>query len=617
MHGLALDTWKVRRVKRLKTRNVQSESIAARTFQTAVCPVPACCKEYQELSRKRDTGGLRFPVLQGILPVKGAQISAEIMAGATLATLAIPEVMGYTKIAGMPVITGLYTLLIPMALFAFCGSSRHLVVGADSATAAMLAAGLAGIAVPGSGEYVALAGIVALMAAGFLLLARLIGLGFLSDFLSRTVLVGFLTGVGIQVAIGQVAAMVGLPGGGQEPVRQLMRDWGQLSQINGYAFGLSLSTIVIVVGSKFVSKITPGPLIAVSAAMAASLGFDLEAHGVRVLGAIPSGLPTLGLPEVDWNWHLFQSLIPSALAIFVVILAQSAATSRAYAARHNERFSENMDLVGLGLANLGAGLSGTFVVNGSPTKTQMVDGAGGRSQLAQLVTAAIVLLVLLFFTAPLAYLPEAVLSSVVFLIGMELVDVRGMRRIYAERPWEFWVALVTAVVVVFWGVEQGIILAIALSLLVHTRHGYRPKNTVLAATDGHWHGLPVGSRAQLAPGLLVYRFNHSMYYANAELLSQQILTLAEEAQPPLSWFCMDAASVDDVDFTAAGTLLSVLGQLRVLGIRPVFAEVSEDVRSELDRSGITDLIGEKGYFATVEEVLSAFRELEGERTKAD
>lgn len=318
---------------------------------------------------KRDTRGLRFPVLQGVLPFKRSQLPAEIIAGVTLATLAIPEVMGYTKIAGMPVITGLYTMLIPMALFAFCGSSRHLVVGADSATAAMLAASLAGIATQGSSEYVALAGIIALMAAGFLLLARVIGIGFLSDFLSRTVLVGFLTGVGIQVALGQVAGMLGIAGGGHVSALQMLNDLRQLAQVNRYALGLSLAVIVVVVGGRFVSKTAPGAFLAVVGAISASWGFDLESRGVRVLGAIPSGLPALGLPEIDWNWHLFQSLLPSALAIFVVILAQSAATSRAYAARHNERFSENMDLVGLGVANLGAGLSGTFVVNGSPTKT--------------------------------------------------------------------------------------------------------------------------------------------------------------------------------------------------------------------------------------------------------
>ncbi len=188
--------------------------------------------------------------------------------------------------------------------------------------------------------------------------------------------------------------------------------------------------------------------------------------------------------------------------MFIVILAQSAATSRAYAARYSEKFSENVDLVGLGLANIGAGLSGTFVVNGSPTKTQMVDSAGGRTQLPMLTTAVVVLIVLLFLTKPLAYMPEAVLASVVFLIGIELVDAKGMRKIYAERPLEFCVALATALVVIFVGVEQGILLAIVLSILIHTRHGYKPRNAVVDIDEaGREHMLPVSSHAQSRPRL--------------------------------------------------------------------------------------------------------------------
>ena len=561
------------------------------------------------MTSRADARSSRFPVLQGVLPVNGTQIPGEMIAGLTLAALAIPEVMGYTKIAGMPVITGLYTLLIPMALFAIFGSSRHLVVGADSATAAMLAAGLAGVATPGSSEYVALAGILALMAAGFLIVARIIRLGFLADFLSRTVLVGFLTGIGIQVALGQIAGMLGVAGAGHGSLHQLLNDWRQFDQANPSVMGLSVTVLAIIVGARFVSKKIPGALIAVAGAIAASRALDLQAHGVQVLGAIPGGLPMPGLPGIDWNWPLFQKLIPTAFAMFIVILAQSAATSRAYAARYDERFNENMDLVGLGLANVGAGLSGTFVVNGSPTKTQMVDSAGGRSQLAQLVTALTVLMVLLFLTAPLSYLPEAALSAVVFLIGVELIDIRGMRKIYAERPWEFWVALITTVVVVLWGVEQGIILAIVLSLLAHTRHGYRPKNVVMSSSEqGHWRTLPVSSRSQLVPGLLVYRFTHSMYYANAKLLAEQVLELARDSQPPLSWFCIDAAAVDDVDFTAAETLLSICGLLKEQGIRLVFANVSNDVRTELDRSGLTERVCEEAYYATVDDVLNAFRE---------
>ena len=557
---------------------------------------------------KHSNGNHRFALLQGILPIRVGQIPGEIIAGATLAALAIPEVMGYTKIAGMPVITGLYTMLIPMALFAIFGSSRHLVVGADSATAAMLATGLAGVAASGSKEYIALAGMLALMAATLLIIARIIRLGFLADFLSRTVLVGFLTGVGLQVALGQFTGMLGVTGKGHGPFHQLVNDWRGIEQANPYALGLSVAVIAMIVGSRRISKTIPGALIAVVAAIAVSWALDLQAYGLHLIGTIPSGLPKLGLPEVAWSWSLLQQLMSPAFAMFIVILAQSAATSRAYAARYGERFSANRDMIGLGLANVGAGLSGTFMVNGSPTKTQMVDGAGGQSQLAQLATAAIVLMVLLFLTAPLAYMPEAVLSAMVFLIGLELIDINGMRKIYAERPWEFLVALTTTVVVVFWGVEQGIILAIVLSLLVHTRHGYRPKNLVMAATaDGQWRSLPVSTLAQLEPGLIVYRFTHSMYYANAELLADQLLGLARDAQPPLACVCIDAAAVDDVDFSAAQTLLSCCEALQKQGIRLVFAAVADDVRIELDRSGLTGMIGEDGYYAAVADAVAAYR----------
>ena len=559
--------------------------------------------------RKSNAAHFRLPVLQGVLPVSTAQLAGEIIAGITLAALAIPEVMGYTKIAGMPVITGLYTLVIPMALFAVFGSSRHLVVGADSATAAILAAALAGMAVSGSSEYVALAGILALMVAGCLLLARIVRLGFLADFLSRTVLTGFLTGVGIQVAIGQIAGLLGIAGGGHFAGLRLPSNW---QPINPYVVGVSATVLAVILCAKLLSRKLPGALIAVVGAIVASRALDLQSHGVHLLGAIPGGLPSLGLPRIDWNWQLFQRLMPPMFAMFVVILAQSAATSRAYAARHNEQLSENLDLIGLAAANIGAGLSGTFVVNGSPTKTQMVDSAGGRSQLAQLIAAGIVLLVLQFLTASLVYLPMAVLSAVVFLIGVELIDVREMRKIYAQRPWEFWVALTTTVVVVAWGVEQGIILAAVLSLLVHTRHGYRPRNVVLATSpEGHWSARPVSSLAEIVPGLLVYRFTHSMYYANSALLFEQVLLLADRAKPPLRWFCIDAGAVDDLDFSAAATLRTIAGLLRDRGIRLVFAVVSEDVRQEMRRSDITSLLSEDAYYLSVGEVVDDYREKTG------
>ena len=555
-----------------------------------------------------DTKASKFqlPLLQGILPINKTQIPAEVIAGLTLAALAIPEVMGYTKISGTPVITGLYTMLIPMIMFAIFSSSRHLVVGADSATAAILAAGLIGIASTGTDEYLALAGVLALLSAVFLIIARIIGLGFLADFLSRTVLIGFLTGVGIQVALGEISGMLGLKGGGHGTLIKIYNDIVQLETINLYALTIAISVLVVIVGSKKISKKIPGALIAVIGAIVLSWTLDLKEH-IHVLGTVPSGLPHIGIPDVNWSWELIVKLLPTAFAMFIVILAQSAATSRAYASRYNERYSADTDLVGLSLANIGAGLSGTFVVNGSPTKTQMVDSAGGRTQLAQLFTVFLVVLVLLFLTAPLAFMPEAVLSAVVFLIGIELIDIKGMKRIFNQRRSEFWIALITAVTVVIIGVEEGIILAIVLSLLDHIRRGYRPKNVLLAKKEsGSWEPKPIDQPVQAFPGLMIYRFTHSMYYANSEWLLNQVLELSKHAQPPLKWFCIEASAIDDVDFTAAETLRSLYARLKEAGIHLVITQVMEDVKAE-SRYDLISLMGKDAYYDTLDEMLDDYQ----------
>jgi len=549
----------------------------------------------------------RFSILQGVLRITAAQIPAEIVAGITLAAIAVPEVMGYTKISGTPVITGLYTMLIPTALFAVFGSSRHLVVGADSATAAILASALVGIAATGSEQYVALAGVLALMAAGFLIVARLMRLGFLADFLSRTVLIGFLTGVGVQVALGQIAGMLGLKGGGHGTLGKVWNDLQQLGQVNRYELTIALTVLVVIVGLKMVSKKLPGALIAALGALVASWAFGLDKQ-VHVIGAVPSGLPLLGLPKVEWSWPVMATLTTTAFAMFVVILAQSAATARAFATRYDESFSENTDLVGLALANIGAGLSGTFVVNGSPTKTQIFDSAGGRTQLSLLVMAAIVLLILLFLTAPLAYMPEAALSAIVFLIGAGLIDLAGMRRIFEQRRSEFWVALVTTLTVVTVGVEEGILLAIALSLIEHTRHGYRPKNAVLVpGASGGRQPEPVATAAQAVPGLVIYRFSHSLYYANCQQLSDEVSFLADTKEPPVRWLCIDASAIDDVDYSAAETLRSVHAKLKARGIRLVVAEVMEDVKTHA-RYRFQELFGEDAFYDRLEDVMKQYRE---------
>ena len=549
------------------------------------------------------------PVLRGVLPVERSRVPVEALAGITLAALGIPEVLGYAKIAGMPLVTGLYTMLLPMAVFAVLGSSRHLVVAADSATAAILAAALTGLAVAGSERYVQLAGLAALLAGAMLLLARLARLGFLANFLSRTVLVGFLTGVGIQVAAGQLPDMLGVTATGRQTLARLVNTVRALPGTHRADVAVSIGVIVIVLVARRVTRRIPGPLIAVIIAIGVSRAADLASHGVAVIGPVPRGLPHLGLPALGGRDAAV--LLGAAASMFVVILAQSAATSRAYAAKYDEAFSEDTDLTGLGAANIAAAFSGTFVVNGSPTKAQMVDSAGGRSQLAQLTTAAVVLIVLLLFTGPLAYLPDSALAAVVFLIAIELVDITGMRRILATRRHEFAVALVTTVAVVALGVEYGIVLAVVASIVDHLRHSYSPLNSVLVKSPaGHWQSVPVAPGARTEEGLVVYRFGTSLYYANAPKLIEDITALAGHGSP-LRWMVFDCAAIGDIDYTASAVLARVVEHVHERHVRFVASTVLGPVRQQLDRYGISAALGPSAYYDTPGEALEAFHAAQG------
>jgi sulfate permease, SulP family len=359
---------------------------------------------------------------------------------------------------------------------------------------------------------------------------------------------------------------------------------------------------VIVLAARRITRQIPGPLIAVIIAIGVSRAADLARRGVTVVGPVPRGLPTLGPPA--FGWHAAAALLGAAVSMFVVILAQSAATSRAYAVKYEEEFSENTDLVGLGAANAAAAFSGTFVVNGSPTKTQLVDGAGGRSQLAQLTTGAVVVIVLLLFTGPLAYLPQAALAAVVFLIAAELIDLKGMRRILALRRHEFAVALVTAAAVVILGVEYGIALAVAASIVDHLRHSYSPLNTILVKSPaGHWRACPVAPGTRTEQGLVIYRFGTSLYYANAAKLLDDITALVGHGEP-LRWLVLDCAAIGDIDYTASAVLTKVADHLHQRQIRFAISSVLDPVRQQLDRYGIGKTLS--GCYDTPGEALEAF-----------
>jgi sulfate permease, SulP family len=422
--------------------------------------------------------------------------------------------------------------------------------------------------------------------------------------LSRTVLVGFLTGVGIQVAAGQLPGMLGVTAAGGQTLPKLVHTIRALPHVHWADVAVSVGVIVVVLVARLVNRRIPGLLIAVIISIFVSWAWGLADRGVAVVGSVPRGLPSLGLP--DLGWHDAEALLGAALSMTVVILAQSAATSRAYAGKYEEPFSEATDLLGLGAANAAAALSGTFVVNGSPTKTQIVDTAGGRSQLSQLTASAVVLIVLVLLTGPLAYLPEAALAAVVFLIAVELVDVKGMRRILALRKHEFAVALLTTVAVVVLGVEYGILLAIIASVVDHLRHSYSPLNCVLMKSpEGHWQPVPAEPGTRTEEGLVVYRFGTSLYYANASRLMDDLVALVAHGGP-LRWLVIDCAAIGDVDYTASAILAKVVEHVHQHDVHLALSSVLGPVRRQLDRYGISKALGQDAYFDTPGQALDAF-----------
>jgi MFS superfamily sulfate permease-like transporter len=544
-------------------------------------------------------------LFRGLRPFTRSGAIRDSLAGFSLAAMSVPQALGYARIAGAPVVTGLYTLLLPLVAFATLGSSRYLVVAADSATAAILAGGLAGRAPLGSAHYMALAGVVALLAAAGLLVARLLRLGFLADFLSQTVLIGFLTGVGFQVGIAMLGEMLGISVASTRTLDQVAQIVRSLPRAQPATSCLAGSVVALVLLLRRFTPRLPGSLIAVCAATAASAGLDFSARGIALIQAIPAGLPTFGLPKVAWAE--LPSLLPLAGGCLLMILAQSAATARAYATRHRQTLDENTDLLGLSAANAVAALSGTFVVNGSPTQTAMVDRAGGRSQIAHLATAAIVTVVLLFLTGPLRFLPQCVLGAIVFTIAIGLVDVRGLRAILRESPGEFRLAVLTALVVIAVGVEEGIVMAIVLSLLRHVRHSYLAHTAVLVQKDGQWRPIPAVPGAVSGPGLVVFQFGADLFYANASRFARDVRGLVAGASPPVKWLVVDAGAITSIDYSAARVVEDLQQDLSRRNVTVVLVHAEPSLLGDLRRHRLTEVVAAGHVFDTLREALAAIQ----------
>ncbi len=554
---------------------------------------------------------MRVEIFSGFRPWNLRESGRDAVAGLTLASMNVPQVLGYTRIAAMPVVTGLYTVLLPLVAFAIFGSSRHLVVAADSATAAIFSSSLSQMAPAESEKYVGLVAMLALLTAGLLLIARIFKLGFLANFLSRTVLIGFLTGVGFQVGIAMLGGMLGIDTPAHRTLQQVMELFDNRWQFDLQTFGLSLLVVsAILLGHRFAPHF-PVALVAVIGTIVASAEFHFEARGIAVIGEVPGGLPSIKWPQASLKEIL--ALLPVAGSCFVMIIAQSAATSKVYAVRYHESLNEDADVLGISAANAAAALSGAFVVNGSPTQTAMAASAGARSQLAQLVFSGVVLVVLLFLTGPLQYLPRCVLASIVFMIAVGMVDVEGLRSIFRESHGEFYLAIFTAAAVVFIGVEQGILMAIVLSLIRHVKHSYEPHTHILAPDQsGRWTPAPATPGLETAPGLIIYRFGADLFYANEERFVSEVRALVERAPSKVRRFIVDAGAITDLDYSAAQSIRTLLDDLRRQGTRVWFARVSPYLRSDMERHGVAAVLGEAAIFAKLHEAIAAVGEGEKE-----
>jgi sulfate permease, SulP family len=540
---------------------------------------------------------------KGMRPFEYRTAVTDALAGVSLASMNIPQVLGYTRIAETPVVTGLYTALLPLLAFAIFGSSRHLVVAADSATAAIFSSPLSQMAEPRSQHYMELVGLVALLTAVLLLLARLFKLGFLANFLSRTVLVGFLTGVGFQVGIAMLGDMLGIEASAHQTLVQLQSLYANWWQFDHETTALSLAVVSVVLSGRRFLPHAPIALLSVLSMIFLSAKFDFAQRGIAVIGPVPGGLPSIHLPEAPI--HQMLTLLPVAASCFIMIIAQSAATARTYAVRHHEALDENADILGLAMANVGAAVSGAFVVNGSPTQTAMAENAGAKSQFTQIVFAGIVFAVLLFFTEPLQYLPRCVLASIVFTIATGMIDLASLRSIFSESSGEFYLALFTAAAVVIIGVEQGILTAIALSLIRHVRNSYSPHTMLLCPeTNGGWAPTPAVPGLQTEPGLIIYRFGADLFYANAERFEKEIHALIGGAPTKVRWFIIDAGAITNLDYSAAQSLRELIDDLKLQEIQILFARVSPYLRADMDRHGVTAKVGEAHVFAKLHDAVT-------------
>jgi high affinity sulfate transporter 1 len=553
----------------------------------------------------------RQPFLQRTLPVSrqlrrySDKAPRDLIAGLTVAALALPAAMAYAELAGISAIHGLYALLLPVVAYAALGSSRLLAIGPEASLSAMTGVAVLGIAAAGSGEAAALAAMLALLTAVCYALALVLRLGWMADYLSRPVLVGYMHGIAIVVVIAQLGKLLGLDIKATDPVPQLAEVIHELGDVNTTTLAVSAIALGVLLPARWVAPRFPTALVVVVGAIIASSALDLVDHGVAVIGGIPSGFPHFDLPSVSWD--NVTTLAPAAAALFLFGFADAILTARAFAARHGDRIGMNQELRALAVANAAGGFTQGMPVGASNSRTAMNDAVGARSQLAGVVCAVVILLVLLLLTGPLAHLPKAVLGAAIVAAMVGLVEPDAWRSLAAIDRVEVAIAGVTAAGVVVVGVLQGVAFAVALTIVDAVRRSARPGDAVLGydKTLGRWADITEHPDAHLEPGVVVYRLESRLFFANASYVRDRIEAAIRGAEPPPDSVVLDCEAISRIDSTGVEMLIELCGRLRRKGVTLLLGRVRDDLRRSLRTSGALDVIGADHVFPTIGAALAA------------
>ncbi len=563
----------------------------------------------------------RDPLHERLLPVSAripqyrmSDARRDLLAGLTVAALALPSGMAYAEVAGLSPINGLYALLLPAVLFALLGSSRQLIVGPEGAIAALTGAALVPLAAAGTAEATALAAMLALLVGACFLLAWLMRLGWLADYFSRPVLVGYIHGITIVLICAQLGKLLGVEIDATEPIPQAVEAAGDLGGASGVTVLVSaISLLVLFTARAFLPRL-PAALLVVVGFVVASYALDLEADGVAVVGAIPAGLPSLSIPDQDAGD--VASLIPAAIGIFLVTFADGILTARTFAGKHNQDVRANQELLAFSGMSAAAGVTQGFPLGASGARTTVNDQMGARTQLAGLMAAGVIALVLLFLTEPMSYLPSPVLGAVIVVAAMGLVDREAWRGLRMVSPFEFWIAAVTLAGVAVLGVLEALAIAVALSIVDVVRRSARPHDAVLGWVDrlGRYANVQLHASARVTPGVVVYRLDDRLFFANARYVKGRVREALRGAPQPARWLVFDAEAVAHVDATGAGALADLAKALRRDGVRLVVARVKPQVRELLAAGGVVDEIGERAFYPTVRAAVAACLESDETQT---